>query len=202
MQDPPQTADDPKKAAPPAGETPPAAPPATEQQPGPVPYQRFAAKVQEATEQKAAADALQKRLDEIESAGKQAEEKAAVERGEWEKLANERQAKLEKIEPELKSLRSENESLKATVQAQQDAAIKSLPDEIKDMDPGIDDLTKRQVWIDKALKAAEKITAAAANPTARPGVGAGPPKAGSSSNGSDGDEAARAAQAAWTRSRF
>jgi hypothetical protein len=95
---------------------------------------------------------------------REAEEKAALEKGEFEKLANERGARLQQVEAEAMTATERISAYEAEMERQFKARLKALPEEIREMEPGGDMLT-RFAWLPKAEAAAVKL---AATPVARP----------------------------------
>jgi chromosome segregation ATPase len=141
------------------------------------------------------AKAAEARVAEIDAEQAKKSEDEAKAKGEFEKLANERQAKLEKLQNDHKTLAEERDALAARVQAYEDRdrerlekALKDLSPELKSTDPINFDpdvsLTARLKWLDVQLEtAAKRVT----DPTR--GNGRSPEPA----NGRDAkaDEAAR-----------
>lgn len=81
------------------------------------------------------------------------EEARARQRGEWQKLADQRKAQIEELEP--KAALAERYAKLLNEDA--DAQIAEWPDEVKALDPGPDDLEKRMAWIKSARPLAEKL---------------------------------------------
>lgn len=163
--------------------------------------------IQEERDARKAADKRAKdaedRLAEIERADEQKKEDEIKAKGEFEKLATDRQTKLDEAKTTLKTLAEERDALAATVKEYQDRdrktideGVKDFPDDLKDFDPGPDaDLATRMAWFTKAQKhAADRV----ANP--QNGNGAKP----RSLDGKDpkAEEAARAAQARHMASTY
>lgn len=148
----------------------------------------------------------EKRLADIDAQNAAKEEADAKARGEFEKLANERQSKIEKLTTEYQSVTAERDALAERVQSYEDrdksrleAALKDLPDDLRVTDPINFDpdvsLTARLKWLDVQQGTAAKRTT---DPVR--GNGRSP----ESANGRDAkaDEAAREAQARTFHSRF
>jgi hypothetical protein len=103
-----------------------------------------------------------------EQAAKAEADKQAAARGEFEKLATERGAQLEKIEAEKIAAAARLTAYEAEMERQIAARLKALPDEIKAMAPDGDALT-RYAWLEKAESAARKLVT-----TRTPGTPSGP----------------------------
>lgn len=103
-----------------------------------------------------------------DKARKDAEDKAAQEKGEFEKLANERGQRLSQIEAEHATTAERLTAYEAEMERQITARLRSLPLEIRAMAPEGDSLT-RFAWLDKAEAAAQKLAA-----TLTPGTNSGP----------------------------
>lgn len=97
-----------------------------------------------------------------------AADKAAAERGEWERLAGERQARLDAAESLSATAAERITAYEAEMERQYKARVKELPQEIRDMEPEGDALS-RFAWIPKAEAAALKLAA-----TRTPGTPSGP----------------------------
>lgn len=100
-----------------------------------------------------------------ETERKQVDDEAAAKRGEFEKLANERSAtitdldgKLKVADTDRKAIEEERDALRAFFDGQIDAALKTLPDALKDFDPGPDaPFAQRKDWLEKAQKRAAEL---------------------------------------------
>lgn len=135
----------------------------------------------------------EKRIADFEAAQKSAADEDAKRKGEFEKLANDRQATIDALTTEKTSLAEERDALLAKVQAYEDRdrktiadGVTDLPDDLKAFDPGDDaPLAARMDWFTKARAIAAKRTT-----DPQPGNGRSPEAA----NGRDpkADEAARA----------
>jgi hypothetical protein len=101
-------------------------------------------------------------------ARKDAEDKAAQEKGEFEKLASERGQRLAQIEAEHATANEQLTAYREEMERQIKARLRSLPEEIRAMAPEGDSLV-RFAWLEKAEAAAAKLAA-----TTTPGTPAGP----------------------------
>lgn len=113
-----------------------------------------------------------------EAARKSQEEAEAAQRGEFEKLANERAAKLKEIEAQHASTAERIKAYEEAMEAQYKQRLKALPEAIRDLAPSGDTLT-RYNWLATAETAAAKL----AKPEVR-GTPSGPRGTGTSSNAS------------------
>ena len=86
-----------------------------------------------------------------------AADKAAAERGEWEKVATERQQRIADLESRLTPATERLSALEGEIDKQVQKRIRALPAEIREMQPEGDVLT-RLAWVDKAEAAAAKLT--------------------------------------------
>lgn len=118
-----------------------------------------------------------------------ADEDAAAKRGEFEQLATKREEERNAAMAERDALVAERDQLRAFFDGRVEAALKELPDALKDFDPGPEaPFGQRMAWLEKALKRAGEMT----KETDR-GNGRDPRATGSA--GAANDEAARAANA-------
>jgi len=151
-------------------------------------------------------DELKRQADEAAAAKAKADEEQAAKNGEFEKLANERQTKIDKLQTDHKTLAEERDALLAKVQAREDqdkAEVaawikdhKGIVDEFLDYYPGPDAPADAQMaWYAATRPKVEKRTT---DPIR--GNGRSPEFA----NGRDtqADEAARLAQARTTTRGF
>jgi len=124
---------------------------------------------------------LEERLAAIEAERERAAEDEAAKRGEFERLATERQAKIEKLEAQLQSVREERDALAARVAAYEErdskraeTLLKSLPEGLRKLYPASLPLEERLVWLETALADAEahRQTPAGNRPGPRPASGA------------------------------
>jgi chromosome segregation ATPase len=146
---------------------------------------------------------LRDRLAAIEADQQKAADDKAVKDGEFERLATERQAKLDKAKTDFDALKADRDDLAAKVQQYEDRdrkaitdGVSDLPEDLRAFDPGQDaPLAQRMDWFTKAQAIAAKRTT---DPIR--GNGRSP----ESANGRDAraDEAAREAQARTFHSRF
>lgn len=126
------------------------------------------------------------------AAAAKAEEERLAQQQEWQKLAEQRQARIAELEP----LTERTSKLEAMLAEQLAAAIKEWPAELKQLDPGDGaDLLTRLDWMRKSQPLAQKLMERPATPgnmpTPKPNGGAKPT-----------DEAARAGQARWSMNQF
>lgn len=105
----------------------------------------------------------------------QADEAAAKQAGEWQKLAESVTGERDRISAEHATLTERHAALAAQVEALIRAQLKELPDEIAALAPGGDDLAARLEWVAKARKAAGKVAAASGTGTPPGPRGAGGP---------------------------
>jgi hypothetical protein len=111
-------------------------------------------------------DELKRLQDEAAAAKAKAEEEQATKNGEFERLATERQAKLDKAKTDFDALKADRDDLAAKVQqyeARDKKAITDglvdLPDDLRQFDPGQDaPLAQRMDWFTKAQAIAAKRT--------------------------------------------
>lgn len=121
-------------------------------------------------------------------AAAKAEEERLAHSAEWQKLADQRKAKIDELSPKAELA----DKLTEMVAAQYEAAIKDWPDEVRGMAPGDDAsiLTKLD-WMNKAKAAVAKLTGDK-EPT--PGNGRGPRVVGNATNAQNSKT-----QAEWQR---
>lgn len=128
---------------------------------------------------------------------RKADDEAAAARGEFEKIAGERGARVTALETELEGLRTSTQerltALETEMGRQIKARLKELPEEIKAMAPEGDTLT-RFAWLDKAEAAAAKLTAAPSAPKPPLGTPPGPRGSGTATNTHTPDLAAQKRQ--------
>lgn len=98
---------------------------------------------------------------------REAEEKAALEKGEYEKLASERGSRLAQIEAEYTTTAERVTAYEAEMERQIKARLKALPEAIRDLDPGGDMLT-RFAWLPKAEALAASFAAPSPAPRGTP----------------------------------
>lgn len=147
---------------PPAPATPPAQPPATGSAATLTQEQFNAALAEEKRKWKAQQDAA------ADKARKDAEDKAAQEKGEFEKLASERGQRLTELETQHGNATAQLTLYQEEMERQITARLRALPAEIKAMAPEGDTLV-RFAWLEKAEAAAAKLAA-----TSTPGTPPGP----------------------------
>jgi hypothetical protein len=131
-------------------------------------------------------------------------EKQAKEQGEFEKLATDRQKRIEELEPQLESLKKDNETLRTAVADIAKSELKGLPEEVRDISPAqfgedksITNPLDVLAWLPKGKKLAEKLTGSSAV------KGAGPdPKPINGKTDAKAEELAKTSQANAFRSAF
>ncbi len=96
-----------------------------------------------------------------DKARRDAEEKAALENGEFKKLADTYKAQLDGIAPKADLADKLVEQLTAQIEAR----IKKLPAEVSALDPGAGDIVVRLAWLDRAEELAAKLVALAQGQT-------------------------------------
>lgn len=119
-----------------------------------------------------------------EQAARTEAERQAAARGEFEKLATDRAARVAQLEAEQAATDERLSAYEAEMERQIGARLKRLPDEIRAMAPESDTLA-RFAWLDKAEAAAQKLTA-----TRTPGTPSGPRGAGAAALPQGGDPVA------------
>lgn len=123
-------------------------------------------------------------------ARQKAAEEAAKKAGEWEKLAGQYQAERDARAQEIERLSTAHAALREAAEGMVKDALKELPEEIRALAPGGDDLAARLAWVKQARAAAAKL--APAQPRT-PGTPAGPRGTGGQQTplGGDADELIR-----------
>jgi hypothetical protein len=122
------------------------------------------AAVKEAADAKAALATLRAEKDAADAAKAQAEADDAKRKGEWEKLANDREAQINTITADRDALKSEHDALTGYFTAQYDAALKELPDVITAFKPPDDaGFAEKATWLATAQEQAKKLTGIAPN---------------------------------------
>lgn len=101
-------------------------------------------------------------------ARQEAEEKAALEKGEFEKLAGERGSRLAQIETEHTTLQERHTALTEAMEAQIKQRIKLLPEEMREL-LGDGDVLARYTQLGKLEAAAAKLTTVPRGPGTPPG---------------------------------
>jgi septal ring factor EnvC (AmiA/AmiB activator) len=109
-----------------------------------------------------------------EAQERQAQEDAAKQRGEWERLASEREQELHKLKPQAEQAKTLAKLLNAHI----DGQIAAWPDELKALDPGPSDLERRQAWAQAAAGIAAKLAQQPPAPHTDAGAGNRPQPAG------------------------
>lgn len=105
----------------------------------------------------------------IAEAGRKAAEAEAKQKGEFEKLATDRGARLETIEADYATLQERYTALTELIEKQAKGRIQALPDELRAMKPE-GDVTALLDWLGKAEIAASKLLSTPRSP----GTPAGP----------------------------
>jgi hypothetical protein len=100
---------------------------------------------------------------------RQAEEAALMQRQEWQKVAEQRAAELEKLQP----VQERVTALESLIAAQISARSAQLPPALRDLEPVEAPIEQRLVWLEKAQAAAAQFSAQAA-----PGAAGSPRPAG------------------------
>jgi seryl-tRNA synthetase len=115
----------------------------------------------------------QKAKEAKEKEDREREEARAKEQGEFEKLANDRKAKIEELEPKVTQLETELGSYRSKVAEMVAAELKALPDEVRDISPaqyGEDKSLTNPLdvlaWLPKGKALAAKLDATPAKPGA------------------------------------
>lgn len=126
-------------------------------------------------------DALLKDKTEREAAEAKARDEEATKKGEFEKLAAERQTALDTAKSENKALKADNDAMREAINGFLDAEWKALPAEVRDAYLGADDdPLAKLTFLPKGKALAEKLAGTAQKETKR-GNGADPRASGSSS---------------------
>ena len=117
---------------------------------------RIAAKTREEEKAKAKAKSDKEEKERLEA--------EATKQGEFEKLANDRKAKLDELEPKIAALETERDTLKVTLAEIAEAQLKELPKEVSDIAPvqRADDKSLSNpldvlAWLPKGKALAEKL---------------------------------------------
>lgn len=123
-----------------------------------------------------------------------AEEAEATKQGEFEKLANSRQAELDELKPKLETATTELNAYKLKVAEMVAADLKELPEEVRDMSPAqlADDKSITNpldvlAWLPKGKALAEKLNGQTAVKGAKPS-----PRANGAHGDPDADKRAKA----------
>lgn len=118
--------------------------------------------------------------DEAKELQRKADEAAAVQRGEFEKIANERGARATELEGQLEGTQAQLTALTEAMEKQIKARIKPLPDELREMIPESADVLTRYELVGKAELAAAKLSAIPPAPKPPLGTPPGPRGSGTS----------------------
>jgi chromosome segregation ATPase len=143
-----------------------------------------------------------KLLEDAKSKSETEAQKAETERlkkqGEFQTLAEQREAELNQVKPQLEGLQGRYDKLSDLLNKQLEATIKDWPAEIKALDPGKDaDLETRLSWLDKAKLAVEKMVKTPARPGNAPN-----PRPADQQNLTPTEQAVRELQSTGRYSRF
>ncbi len=151
-----------------------------------------------AKERKAAKDA-QRELDALKTDQQRRADDEAKQQGKFEELAEKRLTEITTLSTDRDGLQQQNDDLTARLKAFEDqaeadytASVKALPEELRDLAPGGDLLTRRE-WLAKAQKTAEKLA------KSRPRDGNGPNPHATGPTADAADDAARLRQRQRTR---
>lgn len=104
----------------------------------------------------------QRVAEEHDRAKRKADEEAAAKKGEWEKVATDRKAKIDELTPKAKAADRYAERLGKLV----DDETATWPDEVKALDPGTNNLEARLDWLEKSRPLAKKLKDVAEPPKA------------------------------------
>lgn len=122
-------------------------------------------------------------------------EAEATKQGEFEKLANDRKAKLDELEPKVTALEAERDTLKVTLAEIAEAELKALPKEVSDIAPAqrAEDKSLTNpldvlAWLPKGKALAEKLN----GQSAVKGTPRSPRANGAHAHDTDADKRARA----------
>lgn len=200
-EDPPE--EDPEEETPEGdGDSPPAGAQKTDKNSrGPVPYDRF----KEINDELAA---LKKERDDAKKESEKKTRDSLKEQEKWKELADTTQTDLDAANQQVDTLTQQVEALNSQLkiweeggQAELDLILESFPDEVKELDPGGDDLLARLSWARKARSLAEKLSGTEQGP--KKGSTRNPkPTNSTDSPGAVPEEEARAANANFVKSRF
>ncbi|MBN9393443.1 MAG: hypothetical protein J0I20_35760 [Chloroflexi bacterium] len=144
---------------------------------GPVQWKQFAeAQEAEAKNAKGQLTEATGKLTKYESEKTEAEKKAQKDeeerqrkQGEFEQLANTKEARIKELEPQLQAVTAERDEYAGILMAQLEAEIKDWPAEAKKTDPGKEvPLKQRVAWKDNMKPLVEKLVAAPARQGNRP----------------------------------
>lgn len=102
-----------------------------------VPYARFAEVISERND-------LRQRIEALEAARKADEDKRLADQQEWQKLAEQRAARISELEPVAKRVQEIAEALQATVKAR----VERLPEDMRGLVPEYEDPRKTLAWLD------------------------------------------------------
>jgi hypothetical protein len=111
-----------------------------------------------------------------ETAAAAAETERLKKQGEFQTLAEKREAELNTVKPQLETLQGRYDALSTLLSQQLETEIKDWPVEIKAFDPGKDaPVEARMEWVSKSRALVEKLVGAPARPGNRPGPAASGP---------------------------
>jgi chromosome segregation ATPase len=115
-------------------------------QPGPIPYDRFKEVNEQLKTAKSQLEELQQEKEKREKAAKEAEEKRLESQQQFEQLANERKAELEKANSEITTYKAELEAQTAVLSALYESRKSLVPEMFRPLLDSMD-LVKRLQWI-------------------------------------------------------
>lgn len=95
-----------------------------------------------------------------EAEARKAADKAAADKGEWERLAKEREAERNALASQHETAQARAEALSTAMEAQIKARVRALPEELRDMIPVDADVLTRYELVGKAEIAAAKLAPA------------------------------------------
>lgn len=128
------------------GQQPDAAKNTENNQPGPIPYERFKEVNDQYKAMKSQLDELQKEKEKRDKDAKEAEEKRLESQQQFEQLANERKTELEKANSEISTYKAELEAQTAVLQSLYESRKALVPEMFQPLLDSMD-LVKRLEWI-------------------------------------------------------
>jgi exonuclease VII large subunit len=157
---------------------------------------KFTQKDQDALAAKVRKEEKEKYEKQVAKQKQEADEAKAKEQGEFEKLANERQTKIEELEPQLEAANTELAAYKEKVSELVKADLKALPDEVKEISPAkyaedksLTNPLEILAWLPKGKALAEKLN----GQPAKPGMKTDPKSTGNAGD-AEKEKAAKASQ--------
>lgn len=154
---------------------------------------KFTQADQDALAQKIRREEKEKYDKKVAEAKRLADEEEAKEQGKFEKLANDRQAQIDELTPQLEAANKELEAYKATVSEMVAAELKALPDKVRNASPAqyADEKVTNPLDVLAWLPIGKELAALIDDTPAKPGNGAGPKPAGAPGD-PEADKRARA----------